>query len=62
MTIIRPGDLLKLAKTMRFECRDCGCVFDCDQSEYITRNGWRNDTIYEAGCPCCGIRVSKGGT
>ena len=32
--IIEPGNLDKLYKVIRFECPDCGCIFEADQRDY----------------------------
>ena len=32
--IIEPGDLDRLKKIIRFECPDCGCIFEADQQDY----------------------------
>jgi len=34
MKIIKEGNLNKLKKIKRFECRECDCIFDADKNEY----------------------------
>ena len=34
MKIIKEGDLNKLKKIKRFECKECGCIFEADKNEY----------------------------
>lgn len=48
MRIIRAGDLRRCALLVRFECADCGCVFEAGPHEYI----WERDARL-ARCPCC---------
>lgn len=54
--IIIPG--VRQDKTKRFECSNCGCVFDADENDY-----YENDSLitrmYAAYCPTCGYAVWK---
>ena len=36
MKIIVEGDARKVLTIRRFECRYCGCVFEADNTEYLT--------------------------
>lgn len=57
MKVIKEGDLGRLARTRRFACKACGCVFDAGPSEY---RGWwdfRNGSVCVCQCPTCGSEV-----
>lgn len=56
MTIIIEGDLNRLNKVKRFICRECGCVFEADKTEY-TADSQYNDIYYKCTCPTCGNTV-----
>ena len=58
MNVIKPGDQerarRKVNQTKKFECLDCGCVFECDYGE------WKYDEEDRPGvcsvsakCPTC---------
>ena len=52
MKIIKAGDLKRLDKTRRFECPDCGCIWEATAFEY--RKEWdRNNTLVVCKCPTC---------
>lgn len=53
MNIIKPGNLDFLKGTKKFECRNCGCVFEADKNEYSCGSQY-NDVFYICDCPCCG--------
>lgn len=53
MEIIRKGDLRRLKHIKRFYCRDCGCVFDADNTEYQYDNQY-NEEYWYCKCPTCG--------
>lgn len=59
MKIIKPGNIDKIKKIKMFNCDFCGCLFEADNTEYIT-NSQYNETYYYAICPFCGRRVYKG--
>lgn len=52
MNIITQGDLNRAKKVKRFECRECGCIFECDATEY-RHESHRNEDYYCAKCPTC---------
>lgn len=54
--IIVPG--AKPDKTKRFECPDCGYVFDTDESDYYETESMIK-RYYAAACPTCGRPVWK---
>lgn len=54
--IIVPG--AKPDKMKRFECPDCGCVFDVDESDYYETESVIK-RYYVAACPICGRSVRK---
>lgn len=37
----------------RFQCTECGCIFEADKHEYITGTQY-NETYYRCPCPECG--------
>lgn len=56
MKIIKPGDLERLKIIKRFECKDCGCIFEADQHEF--RSADAMEALHDAidascECPCC---------
>ena len=58
--IIKQGDLNLLKRTLRFECKACGCVFDADKEDYVFQFSQReNENWYETKCPCCGKTVTR---
>ena len=56
MRIIYNGDVSRLKKTKRFECKYCGCIFEADAGEYAVES-WRNVEYYKRRCPTCGNQV-----
>ena len=59
MKIIKEGDLNKLKKIKRFECKECGCIFEAGKDEY-KRGSQYNETYYYCVCPCCHQTVYTG--
>lgn len=54
MKIIQKGDLNRLKKIKRFECGQCGCIFEAENTEYKYEFSQRdNYGWYEAHCPTC---------
>ena len=56
MKIIKEGDVSKTLRIKRFECKECGCIFEADKNEYETSSDYR-ETVYRIECPTCGNRV-----
>lgn len=52
MTIIREGDMRKIKKVLRFECRNCGCIFEAEKGEYRVGTQY-NEEYYYCECPFC---------
>ena len=52
MKIIKEGNLDKLKKIKRFECKECGCIFEAEKDEYKWDSQY-NETYYYCKCPCC---------
>jgi len=52
MRIIKEGDLSRLSTVKRFECPDCGCVFEASGCEYL-RSMLGGKTVCECNCPTC---------
>lgn len=57
MKIIKAGK--KRKTTYRFHCRDCACVFECDEDEGKLEFLPRNETIFTVKCPECKRPQSK---
>lgn len=57
MKILVPGDLSRLKKYKRFECRKCGCVAIADNTEYRDISSQHEGVMFVAVCPCCGSSV-----
>lgn len=55
MKIIKQGNY-DPNRTKRFECKNCGCIFEADKSEYKDYFQY-NQTDYYCECPTCGISV-----
>lgn len=54
MKILKVGDLRRLDKPIRFECKACGCIFEADRSEYRHEFSQRENVgWYECECPTC---------
>lgn len=53
MKIIKEGDLKRLDKTRRFECPDCGCIWEATAFEYRREQGRYNETMIGCKCPTC---------
>ena len=60
MKILVKGDLNRLKK-MKFECKECGCVFIANKKEYNAEhfmlNGKLNSYV-SMRCPCCDFLVT----
>lgn len=60
MKILVKGDLNRLKK-MKFECKECGCVFIANKKEYNAEhfmlNGKLNSYV-SMRCPCCDFPVT----
>lgn len=56
MKILIPGHKEKVKKYKEFTCRDCGCVFLADQTEYTNVSDQNGSDVY-ADCPCCETRI-----
>lgn len=52
MKIIKEGNLNKLKKIKRFECEECGCIFEAEKDEYKWGSQY-NEEYYYCACPCC---------
>lgn len=53
MKIIKKG---KLKKIKRFECNECGCIFEADDTEYRPTPILAmqlGEGEYRCTCPCC---------
>ena len=53
MKIIKEGDIKLLKRVKRFECPDCGCIFEADKGEYQCGSQY-NQEYYSCKCPTCG--------
>jgi len=52
MKIIREGDLSRITTVRRFECPDCGCVWEVGACEY-RREVISGRRLCECCCPTC---------
>lgn len=53
MKIIKKGDPGRLKAAKRFQCDECGCVFEADKGEYKCNMRYNEEYFY-CKCPCCG--------
>lgn len=53
MKIVKQGDLAKTKKILRFNCNECGCVFECFANECVAESDLRNGIEYRHDCPTC---------
>jgi len=53
MKIIQKGNLKRKDKRYRFDCRVCGCVFECEDDEVREMFGSYNETVFAHDCPTC---------
>ncbi len=53
MKIIKAGKVPE--KVRRFECLQCGCIFDADEGEYKCEEFYG----YYVQCPCCGEMTGR---
>lgn len=54
MKIIKEGKVP--TGTKRFECKECGCIFEADKSEYVFPSSLafqRDGIVAECKCPTC---------
>ena len=57
--IIKDGKIPKKQKAIyTIQCHHCGCVFECESSDflYIARG---LDCTFEVTCPCCGAVIKN---
>lgn len=57
MNIIVEGDCSRLKKTKRFECEECGCIFEADKDEYKYCGSQREGDEWYCICPTCGNKT-----
>lgn len=57
MKVIKEGDLGRMARTRRFACKACGCVFDAGPSEYRVDMHRQDGFVCACECPTCGQYV-----
>lgn len=57
MKILIPGNKVRLLKYKEFHCKDCGCVFIADQTEYKDFSSQNEGPIFVRACPCCAMNV-----
>ena len=53
MKIIKQGDLNIARKPLRFECKNCGTVFEAIKQEYIYCGDQRKGDNWKCECPLC---------
>lgn len=58
MKILKEGIIPTKFRPKRFECEECGCVFEASNSEYrVVRDNSTQETLAESTCPSCGCDV-----
>lgn len=57
MKILRKGNLENLKNPKRFECKDCGCLFEATKEEYKV-DTQSDKPKYYCECPTCKTRVN----
>lgn len=53
MKIIKKGDLNIAKKPLRFECKNCGTIFEAIKQEYIYCGDQREGDNWKCECPLC---------
>ena len=54
MKIIKVGTIEN--ETKRFECKNCGCIFEADKGEYFMSSQMQilqGMNVYQCQCPTC---------
>jgi rubredoxin len=60
MKIIKPGRPPEKEKPHRFECWQCGCVFETAEDESAFVRGTQYNVAYiQCACPSCGMPASE---
>lgn len=58
MKILVPGDLSRLRKFRKFECKKCGCEFVAERNtDYFESLDMRNQEYATVQCPCCAYHI-----
>lgn len=52
MNILRKGDINKINRIKRFNCKNCGCLFEANKDEYRVGSQY-NEEYYYCKCPFC---------
>lgn len=53
MKILKPGTFKQINKVKRFDCHNCGCIFEADYTEYQP-DSCGDTAFYWCKCPFCG--------
>lgn len=56
MNVIKQGDLSLTKKKFRFECKECGCIFECTENECTLSFDMEDGgilPIVKRECPTC---------
>ena len=58
--VIIPGKKRHMGK--KFQCRECGCEFVADSTEYLRQpsDDYFLAVVYMCKCPCCGNKTYTG--
>lgn len=64
MKILKEGNIDVINKVKRFECTNCGCIFEATKDEYKIGSQY-NTTYYTCECPFCheiagSVRIREG--
>lgn len=62
MRVIKPGERRKDFRWVRFECRECGCVFEeareKTEETYMMEMNEEYGVLFEMRCPYCRAKAS----
>lgn len=59
MRILREGSEDCIWRYVKFECDNCGCIFEANKEEYKYHYGGCGDDYYIINCPFCNEQVKK---
>lgn len=62
MRVIKPGERRKDFRWVRFECHECGCIFEEAREKieetYLTAMNREYGVLFEMRCPYCRAKAS----
>lgn len=60
MKILKNGNPDKILRILKFDCKNCGCIFEASNKEYqepSQLDAVGNGIIAICKCPCCGKSI-----